>query len=322
MALSAAILLLLWPKPAEIAPPGKDPRPGASPAQGTSPGATEETKPKEEKRRNLVAAIESMLNTPIVFYGRVVDQNGAPVPGATVRYSLLDKFNASGSGGGTVSDEAGKIEINGVKGAVLGVNVSKDGYYQIHNVSNQRFAYGYGSDGITKPPPTKEDPAVFFLHKMGESEPLVKLEKCSLQIPKDGTPVIVDIKTGRASITGQVRVESWTDDSVKDERKRYDWRCRLSVPSGGLIERNGQFEFEAPSDGYREYDEMVMNRDDPQWDKRFEKEYFLRLPDNTYARIKFSFTSAGEHYFRIESYLNPKSGSRNLEFDPAKRIKP
>jgi len=259
-----------------------------------------------------VGQIVAMLNTPIEFYGKVVDQNGDPVPHARVEYSLLDKFNASGSGGETKADENGGIEIRGVRGAVLGVNVSKDGHYRIHKVSNQRFAYGRGPDSTTKPPPTKDNPAVFVLHKMGKTEPLVRTEKSAL-IPKDGTPINVDLMTGRLSPNGNLRIEAWTEAPV--EGRKFTWRCRVTVPGGGLVERNGEFDFEAPEDGYEESVELGMTRDAEQWTSDQQRDYFVRLPDGRFARINFRMIAGGNHYFILDAFLNPKPGSRNLEYD-------
>ena len=282
----------------------------------------EAEKQEQEKRRSLIAEIGSMLNTSITFYGKVVDQNGNLIPHANVEYGLLDNFNASGSVGKTVADGNGFISISGVRGAVISVSVYKEGYYHIHNVSNQSFGYGYGPDTYVKSPPTKDNPAVFVLHKRGEAESLIVVEKRFFHISKDGVPVRVDLSTGRVSSTGQLQVQTWTNDQFPNEQKRYDWKARVSVPGGGLIERDGKFEFEAPSEGYRKFDEIVMIKNDPKWNKRFEKDYFLQFNDSSYARVSFSFTSAGEHYFRIESYFNPTPGSRNLEYDPSKRIDP
>jgi hypothetical protein len=93
------------------------------------------------------------------------------------------------------------------------------------------------------------------------------------------------------------------------------------VPGGGLVERKEQFEFEAPVEGYQQFDQVVMLANDPSWKKRFKKSYFARFASGNYARIQFEFTSGGDHFFMIESYFNPRFGSRNLEFDPQKVVK-
>ena len=57
----------------------------------------------------------------------------------------------------------------------------------------------------------------------------------------------------------------WTADQAKDAKQHYEWRCRISVPKGGLVERKDQFDFEAPVDGYKPSDEIVMLQAAEKW---------------------------------------------------------
>ena len=278
----------------------------------------ENTIDKEDKKEAVIGKIISALSTPITFYGKVVDQDGNPVPNALVRYSLLDKFNASGSGGGTSTDKFGNIEISGVRGAVLGVNVSKNGYYQIHDVSNQRFAYGIGPDTYTKSPPTIENPAIFVLQGMGNAEPLAMVSSRQINVPKTGNPVSIDLANGRTG-NGDLQVTSWIGNS---NQRPFDWSYKLNVPGGGLIERKGQFDFEAPPDGYQSTIEVGMAANAQQWTSQLTKEYFAKLADGRHARFSIEFYAGKRLFVVLESYVNPARGSRNLEYDPAKRTNP
>ena len=69
------------------------------------------------RRKESVAKIISALATPITFYGRVIDQDGDPVPGATVNYTAVDKFDQSGSKYQGESDANGDFSISGIRGA-------------------------------------------------------------------------------------------------------------------------------------------------------------------------------------------------------------
>jgi hypothetical protein len=270
-------------------------------------------KTESELRQKAVAMIEGVFNTPIEFYGLVVDQNGDPVPDAHVGIGVNNNFNASGSNYSTTSDKDGYFTFNGARGASMGVNVRKDGYYQIHKVSNQSFAYGMGPDGAHQAPPTRDNPAIFVLHRMGTTEPLVRAAQ-SAPVPKDGTPVTVDLMTGRLSPNGNLRVEAWTE--APEGGRKFSWRCQVTVPGGGLAERTGQFEFEAPEDGYEESVELGMGQDAEQWTSDQQRDYFVKLPDGRFARVKFRMIAGGNHYFVMESFLNPTPGSRNLEYNP------
>jgi hypothetical protein len=107
---------------------------------------------------------------------------------------------------------------------------------------------------------------------------------------------------------------------VRDAERHYNWHCRVSVRDGGLIKRNGQFDFEAPKTGYKSSDEIVMSQTAERWQPQGERQYFVRLHDGRYARVHLKMVAQGDHFFRLESYLNP-SGSPNLEFDPSKTVK-
>ena len=50
---------------------------------------------------------------------------------------------------------------------------------------------------------------------------------------------------------GQLRVEAWVDGAMQGQMRNYQWRCRVSVPGGGLIERADPSAFEAPIEGYK-----------------------------------------------------------------------
>jgi hypothetical protein len=298
----------------------------AAPAPSSTPTVPHSVaQANQAKLRTVVEGVLSSLGTSIAFYGKVVDQHGQPVVDARVGYSALDKWMQPGTGYNGKSDENGFFNITGIKGVTLSVNVQKKGYYFIYGVSNSAFAYGTGPDSYFKSPPTKDNPAVFVLHKMGEAEPLVHLKTRSIRIPKNGSPADWNLAYGKGSPSGQsvLRIEAWTDNEGLDPNlnEPYDWRCRVSVPGGGLVERQGQFAFTAPENGYSETDEVSFKKNDSPWQRRLEKEYFVKLPNGTYGRLKLWFTTGGKHFAEIESYLNPKVGSRNLEFDPEKIAK-
>ena len=294
---------------AGIANPTATPNVSAGPPTVQDPAA---------RRREVLEKIQRSLATPITFYGRVIDQNGDPVPGATVNYNALDKFDAPGSQYQGKSDSTGAFSITGIGGAALSVGVRKEGYYMIDGKSASAFAYGVGADSTRRVAPTENNPAILVLQKAGIPEPLVSLSTGGIKVPKNGTPVSIDLATGERTFASAncLRVEVRTQNHAPNAAGPYHWQCRVSVPGGGLVERKEQFDFEAPAAGYQQSDEIVMLSKDPSWKKRFKKSYFARFPSGNYARLQFEFTSGGDHFFMVESFFNPRSGSRNLEFDP------
>jgi hypothetical protein len=271
-----------------------------------------------------IAKIVQVFSAPIDFWGKVIDQHGNPVAGAAVHYSAADKYFKDGSKYEGTSDGQGLFSISNIKGAGLFVDVAKSGYYGSAK-SGGSFGYGMPSGAA---PPSKQKPAIFVLQKMGETEPLIKLEPGSVLVPKDGIPYKLSLRRERARLSssqssGDLQIELWSAyQPPPPYGGSYDWRCRISVPGGGLVERVGNFNFEAPVENYVQAFEFKMPATTERWQPSLKKEFFLRLADGCYARVKLDIITGGDHFIDIESYLNPTPGHRNLEFDPSKAIKP
>jgi hypothetical protein len=229
----------------------------------------------------------------------------------------MDKFDARGTSYQKTSDANGLFSISGIRGAVLTVGVWKDGYQVIDDQSTGAFAYGTPPDSTRRFPPTVENPAIFVLHKMGRTEPLIKSSSGQVDIPKNGEIVRVDFRTGR-STAGALQIQSWIGDT---HARKYDWSYRLSIPRGGLIERADPFDCEAPADGYQSSSDTIMMASSDIWSSSHSRSYFAQFPDGTYARFLIKFYPGSRNFVVLESYLNPTPGHRNLEFDPAKEVR-
>ena len=263
-------------------------------------------------------AIAMALNTPITFYGRVVDESNQPVADADVFFNAADKFDAPGSVYQRKADAHGFFSISGIHGSDLGVGVGKAGYYS-REQSHAYFNYGNGPHGRNQPPPTRDNPAVFVLVKMGETEPLIKVSQRQFELPKDGTPIFINFTTGKkgSSDFGCLKVESWLGDTTQ---RKFDWHFRWSIPGGGLIERTNEYAFEAPKEGYQPFMEASMTTNVDRWLSEFDAQHFAKFPDGTYARFSIELYPGKYNFVVLESYLNPVPGHRNLEWDPKKEI--
>lgn len=310
-------------KPSQNSPTGGSRPPSSTPPVGVKP-------PDAESDKRYLDALAPILQRSLVFHGRVVDERNTPVRGAKARFSLTNNPNPNGSGarGETESDQDGRFVISG-RGMGIYVEVSQEGYYRVPELDGKRGSYGgfrnhENLSNIDVPMPTEEKPAIFVLRKMGETVPLVHIGKRSIIVPKDGAPTEIDLGTGQvvAANKGQLRVEVWTQNQGMNPNKgqHYDWRCRLTINGGGLVERAGQFDFEAPEGGYAPTAELAQSATAERWRSSMDKQFFVRLADNRYGRINIEMIAGGDHFIVMESFLNSKPGSRNLEFDPAKAI--
>jgi hypothetical protein len=253
--------------------------------------------------------------TPIDFYGKVVDEGTNPVPDAEANLVWTDLSVKGNSEWKTKSDRNGRFALRRARGKNLIVRVSKEGYYA-YEPSGLAFDYAGDAQNFVA---DKSKPVMFRLRKKGEAEPVAYCKK-SFLIKKNGEPVELSLIVGKRVTAGQgdVRVECWTE-KPKDTWK-YNWRCRIAVANGGLQQYTNEFPFLAPVDGYTPTDEIKMPVSlGEAWSPSAKRNYFLRLANGSYARMTFAMIAGGDHFFEIESILNP-SGSRNLEFDPNKVI--
>ena len=285
---------------------------------------------EKQKKEQALEQVTQSFNTPIAFYGRVIDQNNNPVADARIGYSPIDNFLSSNTSYSGMSDAEGYFSIDGIKGIAHGVGVTKEGYYPVNDEydkspsSSGVFAYGIGPDSVRRAAPTKDNPAIFVLHKQGEAEPLIYVDRLKIGIPKTGQPVRIDLTRGKAG-SGDLRIESWTGEKMQNH---FDWKYRLSVEGGGIVERKERFDFAAPNDGYETAVEVGFSKNSDQWSDRLTRDYFLKLADGRYARFSVRLFAGGindeadRNWVVLESYVNPTPGSRNLEFDPAKAIDP
>lgn len=276
-----------------------------------------------EAERGFIAG----FHTPILFYGRVVDQHGAPVAQAEVKLTANDDaFGNRVSEYTRQSDTEGNFSIEGIVGLTLYVVVSKPGYRRIPRTnsrivtSSALFDYGI-KESVHLNLPDKNAPVVFTLHKVGPVEPLVRIEEKTSRMVRDGSPLSIslDQQGGHAVV-----VRCWSTDQQRPSGQRtFDWRLEISVPSGGLMAREDAFAFEAPEGGYLPSDTIKMPMSlERQWRSLVPRAYFIRFEDGTFARVKMEIHAGGGHFVVWESFFNPKPGSRNLESDPRKEVAP
>jgi hypothetical protein len=268
-------------------------------------------KPEIEKRRQALA--EKELNewrTPIEFYGRVVDESNNAVTEAQVDFASNDTSPSGTSYYHTKSDANGFFSIKDIKGKLLGVNVSKQGYYA-YDPHGQFFNYAGENQNFV---PDAGNPVVFRLRKKSEGEALIHYDK-SFRLPKEGTPILIDLATGNTTSSSQnaFKVEGWTHDNEKKQGWKYDWKCRVSVPSGGLQFYSEEFPFLAPEADYILEDviDMPVTNGVP-WSYIVHRDYYVHTADGKFGRMVFTMVAGGDNFCELNCYFNP-SGSRNLE---------
>ena len=276
-------------------------------------------------KERMTAALRKRLqegNVPIDFYGKVVDQNGAPVAGVEVKAAIrLMKEPIPGMTGdgfdylvaSTASD--GTFSFLNRTGEFFGIyKIQKEGYLVSATVHEKTYYY-YASDE-KKYRPNPSVPEVFKIWKQMGAEKLIE-KNLKYKLTTEGRSYGLDLLNGaqaKADAIADIRV-SMTAPSVIKPHVKYDWNFVLEAAEGGLIETSDDYMYLAPLDGYVSRIQVSFNASDANWSDNFRKRFYVMSRNGSvYARIEILVGVAlnGRGYLHIESASNPNS-SRNLE---------
>jgi Carboxypeptidase regulatory-like domain len=253
---------------------------------------------------------------PIRFFGRVVDENLSPVAGAQIHFQWTDLSSRGTSESASTSNESGSFSLSNVQGKRLLVRVNKDGYYSSGEQNRLSFEFANPYEEIYHYA-TPDRPVIFHLRNKGPDQTLVK-KSLEIVLPANSSKG-VDFGSSGSSF-GHLEVEAWKPWPPKPISPHYDWKIVLKIPDGGFVETREEFTFEAPETGYSTSFEVDMPATAADWSVSTEKTlYFVCGEPKRYGRLNFR-TSGNSRYIFMEYVLNP-SGSRNLEYDPAKEVK-
>jgi hypothetical protein len=270
----------------------------------------------------ICATIIGWSNVRIDYYGKVIDQNDHPLGGVRVRYSIqsLYVFFVAVGGGSkfheVTTDSNGLFVISGEKGTGLGIeSLTKDEYKY-----SKKAARGglYSGNGILNYKPDQNHPEIFTMIKRGSADPLVHYDT-HLTVPCDGTPARINTMSGKAEIDGDLQITLKREPyNIVFGGPHFSWSAKIEAIGGGLVELVGTGTYRAPQDGYRQQFVFDMSANDPEWGGGIRKVFYIKTRDNRYGRITINldadYQPPPSNAF-LEVYMNPKPGSRNLEYD-------
>ncbi len=241
------------------------------------------------------------------IYGKVVDQYGQPVSGAKIEGAV--ELNVSFIKNKVElhvaqTDSEGRFSFLGLHGTGLGIWPKKEGFfYNLKQPSKRPDDY--------KPNPN--NPVVFTMWKFRGAEPLVG-SSIDTKIPHDGSPVTFEVKTGKISSDGDLRVTlSQFPLEIRTGREKFDWMVKVEILNGGLIEESDPYPYWAPTNGYQSSFEFNMTSNAVKWLPNLKRNFYIRDAQGQYGVMQFSIYP-GRSPTGIEANftLNP-SGSQNLE---------
>lgn len=283
-------------------------------------------------------------NNPMQFHGRVLDQNGEPVPGViiTTVHSWFDEAwirraypkspPGNESGGVPVVAETNQIitasdgSFHLMKSQATSLyirDLEKDGYVWDQGSDGASFAYSarlVGQDAAKWPNYMKADgDFIIRVWRKGAVEPLIPINVVvNMDIEQQGQWVSNYFVS---FIPQRVEQISFSDADLEikgirrmtgNPNRPFEFSFTLSVPDGGIAFVDDAYLYQAPSAGYQAswsfQNRPQLNPPDYPWARTA---YLKLRGGNAYAGIQIIFCKGGFN-FQFKGYLNP-SGSRNLE---------
>jgi hypothetical protein len=254
----------------------------------------------------------ALAQSPLLYYGKVVDENNQPIAGVQVAYTAhaVNELQKEVFNPGTVtSDERGIFKIDGISGIGLMLQISHPNYYPYPENSTgfdkrSRPKKGYFSD-------SEENAELFRMHSKGHPVPLVH-RVGGINVPLNGAPKTLDLRgADNSQKIGQLIIEATGSPPKRYDQQPFNWDAKITVPGGGLVEYTNYFDFTAPDSGYQESIEFAFPKETVGWTDTISKNYFVKLPSG-YARLNIYIVSKNSLFFSIVYDYNP-DGSTDLE---------
>jgi hypothetical protein len=321
----AALILLFLHRPLA---PSKSPEIGQTPtstqsgSQTVSQSNAMQTSPLNEAT-DVAAQIEhskaeltnmnQLWRTPLLYYGKVVDESNQPIAGVRVSYAgnSADESltKATRNQGSVTTDDRGIFKIDGLYGIGLMFQLYHPNYYPYPDNSTGFDVRSPPRDGIVEN--SEANSRIFRMHSKGHPVSLVHRVD-GMNVPFDGTPTALNLKgSSDAQIIGKLIVEASGNPPARYNQQPFDYDVKVSVPDGGLVEYTNYFDFVAPESGYQSSVEFSFPKDTNGWTDTISENYFVHLPSG-YARLNIYMGVKRPLFFSIAYDYNP-DGSPNLE---------
>jgi hypothetical protein len=266
------------------------------------------------------SALAALNDEDIVLYGRVIDQFGAPVSGASVS-GLIGVNNGVRVGADRVSvvtDASGLFTISGCKGKDMGVNVKKPGY--VLATATPYFVYSRLWPDAQLHVPDPNTPVTLKMWKLQGAEPLSDISR-KYNLAFSGDPILLDLLGGQVVANGgDLQIVIKRSSGSLSKRAPADWSVELLPIDGGILESDhhaARVTFEAPLTGYKSGCLVRMDHGDRAWFDSFTKTFFLKSRGGqVYSRFDLDFGINLEPndkiWVQVKGVANT-NGSRNWE---------
>lgn len=280
---------------------------------GIKQGASDDSSPLSERNAKLKKLLLE-YNAKIVFFGRVIDHNGAPLKGAKVIFDILlagdlfPKFGLQRTDDGIAStDNNGMFQITKGKGMSMTISsIELQGYRDVRGGPLRTYSFGSGSNQHY---PDPLHPVEFLLIGKEAAKPLVNTFK--LAFDWDSKPVSKPIGDTDVVIH-YIPFRNRPPGALRD----FDWSMEISVEHGKVCRLASESALIAPIDGYQKSVKYGSIASEPTLPQGIGQESLVFITnDGKYGRIVTSLYVNRDNdrpAAYVTVHYNP-SGGRNLE---------
>lgn len=235
--------------------PGIDSRIGTNVETAQPPNVPAASRPPvQTKAERMKEGLAALNDEDVVLYGRVLDQFGSPVVGASVS-GVIQVNNGTRVGTdrmSTATDANGLFSITGHTGKNLGISITKTGY--VLATTTTSFVYSHLWPEAERHVPDQNNPVVFRMWKLQGAEPLVGIDQ-HYKLPYAKAPVCFDLLENRiVSDGGDLRITVDRPDGIISQQHPQNWKIHLEIIGGGFIltsPAESRVTYSAPQNGYQ-----------------------------------------------------------------------
>jgi hypothetical protein len=246
---------------------------------------------------------------PIIYWGRVVDQDGKPIRGAIVQTGI------GRSSSYKTTDSDGRFRVRGRPRSHLFLSVSANGYYLFPD-SGSGAGYPEQRSALSH-----SRPDTFRLKKAGEVQQLEGY-RVVLKLSNHDEPSGFDLIAHSPAKPGNIQFHLKAEPPPGSNKNRFDWTAKITMPGGGLIPGAKRLDFIAPADGYASEYTKSMSAEERDFQGGFKERFFIKTaPPARFGVLEVDVSPyAGRGgAINLQYRINP-TGSRNLEEPPFQEI--
>ena len=284
------------------------------PKRNKEPTAQEE---REAIVREKSIAFAKRNNAPIAFYGRVVDQDGKPLQGVAVEFTVtaipmipLPWGPDKSTNESCVTDQNGLFSVDGKRGVSLGVrSLRKSGYRE-----SGYYLQGHARYEPYSPQrhiPDRNKPVEFMLIRddLPKSEEVYD-RRLRLNWNAGATTENLGPDVGKLEFTARR-----TGRDPANTIKKFEWEVKMRATGFTLVKLLDENSRITPLAGYSPTERIGFLPDEKAWLLRPDGRYAILTESGAFGLMELSIYADGDDggmSGSVTVYLN-KSGARNID---------